>query len=106
MKAKYILLFLYFGLSTVFLRAQQSTAIDPPTDKKKIELRPNSRDYGPVVRGNSFERVDRQRNRTLFMKARPSHKGKFLKPGKKQGVKKDVNQRRRQMMMQRRMLRK
>jgi hypothetical protein len=106
MKATIKIMMVMFVLTTGTIMAQQSEAIKPPLDKKKIELRPNSRDYGPVVRGNFHERQDRQRNKSMFMKVRPVRNGNMLKHKKNQGVNKEQVQRRRQLMMQRRMLRK
>ena len=106
MKATIKMMMVMFILTTGTIIAQQNEAVKPPQDKKKIELRPNSRDYGPVVRGNFHEREDRQRNKSMFMKTRPVKNGKMIKHKKNQGVNKEQVQRRRQLMMQRRMLRK
>lgn len=93
-------------LATGTIMAQKSDGNQPTRDKKKIELRPNSRDYGPIVRDNFHQRQDRQRYKATFMKTHPIKKNQMIKPGKKPGVNKEQMQRRRQMMQQRKILRK
>lgn len=93
-------------LATGTIMAQKIDGNQPTLDKRKIALRPNSRDYGPVIRDNFHQRQDRQRNKGMFMKTRPNKKNQMLKPGKKPGINKEQMQRRRQMMQQRRSLRK
>lgn len=93
-------------LATGTIMAQKIDGNQPTLDKRKIALRPNSRDYGPVIRDNFHQRQDRQQNKTKFMKTRPTKKNQMLKPGKKLGINKEQMQRRRQMMQQRRSLRK
>lgn len=93
-------------LASGTIMAQKNEAIQPPLDKKKIVLRPNSRDYGPVIRDNFHQRQDRQRNKMMFMKTRPIIKNKMIKPMKNSNINKEQIQRRRQMMQQRRNLRK
>ena len=93
-------------LATGTIMAQKNDGNQPSLDKRKIALRPNSRDYGPVIRDNFHQRQDRHRNKAMFMKTRPIMKNKMLKPGKKPSINKEQMQRRRQMMQQRRSLRK
>jgi len=96
---KLAMLFLLF-LGVLSARAQNVEGIKPPDDKKKIELRPNSRDYGPVKRDNLNQRVDRARDKDLFVKKRPAINRKFMKPG----IKRDQKLQRRQRIIQRRAL--
>lgn len=60
-----ILIFLLLG--TVYSTQAQNKETKP-NDKKKIELRPNSRDYGAVVRDNQHQRIDRKQNKAFIMK--------------------------------------
>lgn len=47
-----------------------------PDDKKKIELRPNSRDYGAVVRNNQHQRIDRKQNKAFVTKKKTEFRQK------------------------------
>ena len=96
---KLAMLLLLFGVFSA--KAQNVEGTKPPSDKKKIELRPNSRDYGPVRRDNFSQRIERKHNKSQFMKKRPTVN---RKPGK-QGVRKDQHLQRRQRVIQQRRLR-
>jgi len=98
--ATFVLLF-WVALSA---KAQNVEAVKPSQDKKKIELRPNSRDYGAVRRDNFDQRVDRTRNKDLFIKKRPAMNQKKIKPGINKDMKKDQRMQRRQRVIQRRSL--
>ncbi len=93
-------------LATGTIMAQQIDGITPPLDKKKIALRPNSRDYGSVILNNSHQRQSRVHNKAKLMKNKPVLKNKMIKSGKNSGVKKQQMQQRRQIMRQQRNLRK
>lgn len=60
-----ILIFLLLG--TVYSTQAQNKETKT-NDKKKIELKPNSRDYGAVVRDNQHQRIDRKQNKVFVMK--------------------------------------
>lgn len=90
-----------FGLlMAITARAQTVEGVITPNDKKQIEIRPSSRDYGAVRRDNLNQRVDRQRDKDLFVKKRPVIHRKFIKPGNE----KDPRLHRRQRLIQRRTL--
>ncbi len=96
------LLLLFLGALPA--KAQNVEGVNPPKDKKKIELRPNSRDYGPVRRDNFNQRIDRTRDKNLFIKKRPVTNQKFIKPGNKKEINKDRQMQRRQRVIRRRAL--
>lgn len=60
----FLLLLFIAGLQG--LPAQQK--IDGADKKKKIEIRPNSRDFGPVVRDNMHNRIDRKKEKAFVAK--------------------------------------
>jgi hypothetical protein len=101
---KYLAILLVFILSSLSLQAQNTENVATPKDKKKIELRPSSRDYGPVVRDNSGQRIDRDRDKNKFVKKRPVVKRKLTKPDNQKEIKRDQRLLRRQRVLQRRSL--
>jgi len=101
---KYLAILLVFILGTLSLKAQNTENVATPKDKKKIELRPSSRDYGPVVRDNSGQRIDRDRDKNKFVKKRPVVKRKLTKPDNQKEIKRDQRLLRRQRVLQRRSL--
>lgn len=66
MKTIYTFLILLLMGTLCSVQAQEKEV--KPTDKKKIELRPNSRDYGAVVRDNQHQRIDRKQNKAFVSK--------------------------------------
>ena len=73
---------LLFGQTN--LTAQQVEEVKTSTDKKKIDIRPNSREYGPVSRDNQQQRIVPQKNKKMFVHKRPvvtQKQRKFIKPG-------------------------
>lgn len=88
---------MFFG--GIAANAQKVEGVITPDDKKKIEIRPSSRDYGAVRRDNLNQRVEKPRNKEMFMKKRPVTHRKFVKPGKK-----EPRMQRRQRLIQRRAL--
>jgi hypothetical protein len=99
---KLTMLLLLFGVLSA--KAQDVEGTKPPSDKKKIELRPNSRDYGAVRRDNLNQRIDRKHDKNLFQKKRPAGNRKFVKPGVKKEFKRDQRIQRRQRTIQQRKL--
>ncbi|MDP4208061.1 MAG: hypothetical protein Q8928_04520 [Bacteroidota bacterium] len=69
---------LFIILGRVTVNAQETQTVPPPSDKKKIELRPNSRDYGPIKRDNQNRRIERPRNQQMFLKVRPVKRQQIL----------------------------
>lgn len=63
-----ILFFLFFG---GMVNAQKLTLSTPVNNKKYIILRPCSRDYGPTLRNNSYQRVENVKEGTKFLFKRP-----------------------------------
>lgn len=102
-KLKLAVLVIFLG-GFLSAHAQKVDAINAPKDKKKIELRPNSLDYGPVRRDNLGTRVDRVKDKNLFVNKRPAVKRKFDKPDTKREPNKDQRIKRRQRLIQRRTL--
>jgi hypothetical protein len=76
--------------------------IDPPKDKKKIELRPNSRDYGAIKRDNAGARIGRVKDNNLFVKKRPAVNRKLYKRDVKRDLNRDQRLLRKQRQFQRR----
>jgi hypothetical protein len=70
---KRLIVILLFRLCFVGINsnAQQTEVVKPPTDKKNIELRPSTRDYGSVNMDNKHQPVVRPRDKTKFMNKRP-----------------------------------
>ena len=93
-----------FLVSFVSAKAQNAAIVETPKDKKKIELRPNSMDYGPVKRDNVGSRVDRVKDKNLYSKRRPVNNHKLLKPNIKRDLKRDQRIQRKQRLIQRRTL--
>jgi hypothetical protein len=60
-----ILVVLFIGTAHNLQAQEKGTK---PDDRKKIELRPNSREYGAVVRNNQHQRIDRKQNKDFVMK--------------------------------------
>ena len=87
------------GLSCL---AQETKTIATPTEKKKIELKPNSRDYGAVYRNNKQERVERQRNQKMYVNKRPAKLNDKKKQVQKAAVREQKQIRKREVRMQRR----
>lgn len=96
------MLLLLFGVLSA--KAQEVEGIKPPSDKKKIELRPNSRDYGAVQRDNSNQRIERKHDKNMFVKKRPVIKRKLIKPGVNKELNREKRIQRRQKTIQRRRL--
>ena len=93
---------LFIGGCLLSAKAQQVETIDPPKDKKKIELRPNSRDYGAVKRDNEGTRIDRVKNKNLYVMKRPSVDPKLHKRDINRDLKRDQRIQRKQRQFQRR----
>jgi hypothetical protein len=95
-----ILLLLTIGIT--WAKGQEIKDQSVP-DKKKIELRPNSRDYGAVKRDNLHQRIDRKQNKAEFIKKKAALKQKraVLKKNKAH-IKRDKTIQRRQNIIQRR----
>ncbi len=91
-----------FVLGSLSLKAQDIKSVTTPKDKKKIELRPNSRDYGSVKRDNLGKRIDRTKDRNLFVKKRPAINRKFIKPNNNRDIQRDQRIHRQQRVIQRR----
>jgi hypothetical protein len=102
---KFILLILFnFAITGAILNAQEKPT--PKVDKKKIELKPNSREYGAVRRDNTGIRKDRPRDKAFLMKRRGEiQKMKMMRMQKKRAFKQEQIIRRRQFIQQRRALR-
>ena len=108
---KRVLLLSIFTLVVSAFAAKAQTTADntPVTDRKKIELRPNSREYGAIQRDNFQKRIDRHRDKARLLKKKMHIQKQNLK--QKQRIKKSPvrkNQdiiRRRQSVQQRRILR-
>jgi hypothetical protein len=100
------LLFLFLGIA--WMNGQEITDQTKIKDKKKIELRPNSREYGPVKRDNLHQRIERRQNKAEFLKKKAVLKQKRAMLKKKQTkVKREqIIKRRQAIMQQRRKLRK
>ena len=88
----------------VAVKAQTLESVKSPSDKKKIELRPNSLDYGPVKRDNLNQRIDRKHDKQKFIKKRPAIKRQLVKPGIKKEIKNEPRPQRRPRAIQRRSL--
>jgi hypothetical protein len=73
--------------------------------KKQLSIRPNSRDYGIVIRNNSFQRIDRQRKQEFINKMMQHRQMKTFKHGAKQTKRMEMMQRRKMMLQQRRAFR-
>jgi len=96
---------LFIGGIMFSVKAQNVENIDPPKDKKKIELRPNSRDYGSVKRDNTGARIDRAKDKNLFVKKRPAINRKLYKR-ENRDINRDQRLQRKQRQFQRRAINK
>jgi hypothetical protein len=98
-----IMTILLFGGAVGY--SQNIEGIKPVKNKKNILLRPNSRDYGPVHRDNLNQRIDRHRDKSMFINKRPVMRKHMVKPDRQKNINKNQLQRRNQIIMQRRSLR-
>ena len=105
MKRIYFILLIFIVTSGSFISAQQKK--DIPKDKKKIELKPNSREFKPVIRDNHGNTLIVKRNRAMLIKRRADFQRlKMMRLQKKRTIKQEQINRRRQIIQQRRALRK
>lgn len=102
-KLKLAALVLSLGFA-VSVNAQKTQPVEVSKDKKKIELRPNSLDYGAVRRDNVGARVDRVKNKDLYVKKRPANRQHVDRNGTKRDLKRDQRLQRKQRLIQRRAL--
>jgi hypothetical protein len=108
MKNIFAILAITLLLGQANLCAQEVEDIKTSTDKKKIDIRPNSRDYGAVTRDNQQQRVVPPKNKQMFVHKRPvvaKKKAPIVKPGQEVN-KTRQNQIRKQKIQERRALRK
>src|SRR5208283_1419886 len=68
----HLYLFTLFLLLAGFMNAQKFIPTSSISNKKSILIRPNSRDYGPNLRNNFFQRVENKRDASMFIKKRPA----------------------------------
>jgi hypothetical protein len=99
---------LILTISTTWVIGQENQVQTGTQDKKKIELRPNSREYGPVMRDNQHQRIDRKQNKAKFLKnkANVQQKRAFQRKNKPQIKREQIIKRRQAIIQQRRALRK
>ena len=102
-KLKLATLVLSLGLA-VSVNAQNTQPVEVSKDKKKIELRPNSLDYGSVRRDNVGTRIDRVKDKDLYVKKRPAKRQHIDRNGAKRDLKRDQRLQRKQRLIQRRAL--
>jgi hypothetical protein len=107
MKAIINILFI-LTISTTWVIGQETQVQTGTQDKKKIELRPNSREYGPIIRDNQHQRIDRKQNKTKFLKNKAKVQQKRASQIKqKPKIKREqIIKRRQDIIQQRRALRK
>jgi hypothetical protein len=94
--------------SVFYAHSQENTEQNKIRDKKKLELRPNSREYGAVRFDNHQKRIDRKHNNVSFLKKKATIQQKrvLLKKNKTQMKKQQLIKRRQNIIQQRRALRK
>jgi hypothetical protein len=79
---------------------------DLPKDKKKIELKPNSREYRPVVMDNSKRRAEIRRDKAMILRKKMElQRMKMMQMQNKRALKQEQLNKKRQIMQQRRALR-
>jgi methionine aminopeptidase len=91
-----------------WINGQENQIQTGSKDKKKIELRPNSREYGPVKRDNFHHRIDRKQNKAIYLKKKAliQQKRVLLRKNKQQIKRQQVIKRRQTIIQRRRALRK
>jgi hypothetical protein len=95
----FLLLLFVGGLQS--LPAQEK--LNGADKKKKIELRPNSRDYGPVVRDNLHNRIDRKKDKAFVNKRKTEiRQNKAIQMQRKQTIRQQKIIRRQSIIQQRR----
>jgi hypothetical protein len=103
-KLSVVLIFWMMGFLCMAQEPDKQSHI--PVNKKQLSIRPNSRDYGTVIRNNSFQRIDRPHKQEFLLKMQQNHQRKFIKKEAKQSKHVKMNQRRNMMLHNRRTFRK
>ncbi len=67
----HVYLLLLFLLLSGYVNAQKVLSTSQVNNKKYIVLRPNSRDYGPNLRDNSYHRTENKKDGNLYIRKRP-----------------------------------
>jgi hypothetical protein len=93
------LILLLSSLTGINIEAQPAET--SKTDKSKLTIKPNSRDMNVVLRDNTMQRVDRQRQKAVQKKMQQLRQQKAGNKRVNQARRKEMIQRRNQMIQQR-----